>query len=82
MEDSVELRRYERGIFAHAPSEVIFSGLRGWATVSGCAGLADWADCGTAASHGCDKTSARESHRGAILEDDQNGTSPRIDDQN
>jgi hypothetical protein len=43
---------YQKGIFAHASSEVVFSGLREWSTVSGCAGLADWADCGKDADHG------------------------------
>lgn len=30
----------------------MFSGLREYSTVSGCAGLADWADCGKDADHG------------------------------
>ena len=43
---------YEKGIFAYATSEVVFSGIKEWATVSGCAGLADWARCGKDADHG------------------------------
>jgi hypothetical protein len=43
---------YEKGIFAHAASSVTFTRLEEWATVSGCAGLADFAGCGKDAEHG------------------------------
>lgn len=43
---------YEKGIFAHAASSITFNNLQQWATVSGCAGLADFAECGKDAAHG------------------------------
>lgn len=39
--------QYKKGIFAHAPSNVVFSLDGAYQTVSGCAGIATLEDCGT-----------------------------------